>query len=429
MTPEPAAAAQASAAPWQQFICHACGYIYDEAEGDPDSGLAAGTRFADIPDDWACPLCGVTKADFSPHVPPDLATLQRAAPGLGNAPARAGVVVVGAGKAGWQVVEQLRAQAPDTPITLVTACAGDVYEKPMLSVAMGRGLDNAALVQRSGAEAAAHWRVRLLAHTRALHICTRSKTLRTTHGPVPYTQLVLAHGAQAALPPPLHPALCWRINHLQAYQRFVAALGGQPRHVAIVGAGLVGCELANDLALAGHRISLIDLQDRPMGRWPADQAGAPLLAAWSGLPIEFIGAVRLQDLQRSGPQYRLLLDNGQALLADQVVAATGLVTPSALAASAGLAWNNGIAVDPQTMQTSVVGIYALGDCISVHGQASRFIEPIVRQARTLSAALVRARSARQEGPLPPPYEARAAVVRVKTRSLALTLQAAPAPGA
>ena len=52
---------------WKQFICKACGLIYDEAKGDADSGLAPGTRFEDIPDDWACPLCGVTKADFEPH--------------------------------------------------------------------------------------------------------------------------------------------------------------------------------------------------------------------------------------------------------------------------------------------------------------------------------------------------------------------------
>lgn len=55
--------------PWKQFICRACGLIYDEGEGDPDSGLAPGTRFADIPEAWACPICGVTKADFDPYVP------------------------------------------------------------------------------------------------------------------------------------------------------------------------------------------------------------------------------------------------------------------------------------------------------------------------------------------------------------------------
>ena len=47
-----------------RWICKTCGWIYDENKGDPDSGLAPGTRFEDIPDDWSCPLCGVTKADF-----------------------------------------------------------------------------------------------------------------------------------------------------------------------------------------------------------------------------------------------------------------------------------------------------------------------------------------------------------------------------
>ena len=52
------ASAVQSLAPYQQYICDACGYIYDEAQGDPDGGLPPGTRYADIPDDWACPLCG-----------------------------------------------------------------------------------------------------------------------------------------------------------------------------------------------------------------------------------------------------------------------------------------------------------------------------------------------------------------------------------
>ena len=46
---------------WQ---CIVCGFIYDEEQGLPDEGIAAGTRWADIPADWACPDCGVAKADF-----------------------------------------------------------------------------------------------------------------------------------------------------------------------------------------------------------------------------------------------------------------------------------------------------------------------------------------------------------------------------
>ena len=48
----------------KKYECTACGYIYDEALGDPDSGIAPGTKWEDIPDDWVCPLCGLGKDVF-----------------------------------------------------------------------------------------------------------------------------------------------------------------------------------------------------------------------------------------------------------------------------------------------------------------------------------------------------------------------------
>ena len=48
----------------KKYECVVCGYIYDPAEGDPDSGIEQGTAFENIPDDWLCPLCGVGKDDF-----------------------------------------------------------------------------------------------------------------------------------------------------------------------------------------------------------------------------------------------------------------------------------------------------------------------------------------------------------------------------
>lgn len=47
-----------------KYVCTVCGYVYDPAVGDPDGGIAPGTEFADIPDDWVCPVCGVGKDDF-----------------------------------------------------------------------------------------------------------------------------------------------------------------------------------------------------------------------------------------------------------------------------------------------------------------------------------------------------------------------------
>lgn len=50
----------------KKYVCDVCGHVYDPADGDPDSGIAPGTPFEDLPDDWECPLCGVSKDQFSP---------------------------------------------------------------------------------------------------------------------------------------------------------------------------------------------------------------------------------------------------------------------------------------------------------------------------------------------------------------------------
>ena len=51
--------------PYRKYLCQFCGYIYDEQAGDPAHGLAPGTRWSDVPEDWGCPDCAVTKADFA----------------------------------------------------------------------------------------------------------------------------------------------------------------------------------------------------------------------------------------------------------------------------------------------------------------------------------------------------------------------------
>jgi rubredoxin---NAD+ reductase len=106
------------------------------------------------------------------------------------------------------------------------------------------------------------------------------------------------------------------------------------------------------------------------------------------------------------------------VFADEVIVATGLRTPGRLAASAGLAFDaaaGGIAVDGTTGATSVPGMYALGDCAVVDGRASRYIEPIARQAAAIAAHLL-GRPAPDAAPAAPP------LLRVKTSALPITLQ-------
>ena len=209
--------------------------------------------------------------------------------------------------------------------------------------------------------------MRLLPQTHAVRICADTRTLRTTRGNLQYDQLVLAHGAQAALPPALPAACVWRVNHLGAYQKLRAALGNGeasgPKDVLIVGAGLIGSELANDLALAGHRITLLDTQGEPLARWQSDHAGSQLLGAWKDLPIRFIGGVQVACVERNVDRiegrdevrFCVTTTDGQTFVVDQVVAATGLATPSRLAQSAGLDWNQGIAVQAATLRQELGG--------------------------------------------------------------------------
>lgn len=415
-------AAVAAAAAWRQFICRVCGLVYDEALGDVDSGLAAGTRFDDIPDDWACPICGVGKADFEPYTPVAI-TLQRAARPAPANPRQPGVVIVGAGRAGWQVAQALRAQSPTLPITLVSACAGDVYDKPQLSVAVARGLRVDALVREQAADAAARLQLRLLTGTQAVAIDAAARRLRTTRGTLRYSHLVLAHGAVPALPAVLPPDRVWRVNDLAAYTRLRTALGapgGAPQRLVIVGAGLVGCELANDLALAGHPVTLLDVQPRPLAAALPPPASQRLLDAWAGLPITFLGGVQVSGVRPSADGaagWQVSLQDGRAIAADQVIAATGLRAPGRLAQSAGLAWDDaagGITVDAASFVTSQPRIHALGDCVVVDGRASRYIEPIARQAQGIAAAIL------GSAPAASPPEA-APVLRVKTSALPITV--------
>jgi rubredoxin---NAD+ reductase len=426
------------------FICRACGLIYDEAKGDEDSGLAPGTRFADIPDDWACPLCGVTKADFEPYTLEEVARIDRsvvtaksgARPTGGQHASRhnAGTVIVGAGRAGWQMAQALRAQDASMPITMVTACNGDVYDKPLLSVAMARGIAVDKLAREGGPDAARRLGVKLLAHTHAVHINSASRQLRTSRGTLRYQNLVLAHGAQARDLPQCPPGLCWRINHLQAYIRFRHALASAdaPQSVAIIGAGLIGSELANDLALAGHKVTLIDVAARPLAACVLEEQSRQLLQAWAGLPIEFVGGVQVATVTRvdqsktvpvidedDGAQpgrhnalKQITTQCGRVFAVNHIVLAAGLQTPGRLARSAGLAWNNGIDVQPGTLSTRIDGIHALGDCVAINGRASRYIEPIGRQVRTLAASIL--------GLPAVPYEETRMPLRVKTSSFSLT---------
>ncbi len=303
------------------------------------------------------------------------------------------IVIVGAGLAGYTLAKELRKLAPDLPIALVTADSGALYSKPMLSNALAQGHTPSGLVQASAADQAAKLNLDLRPHCAASAIRPAEHVLETTHGALPYRQLVLALGASPRQPDFPGAEHAFSVNHLDDYARFRERLA-PGAHVAILGAGLVGCEFANDLAASGHRVTLVETAERPLARMAPPELSRRLQAGLSALGVTWHCGSGIRELRQEEHGYTLTLNDGAQVHADLALSAIGLAPETTLARNAGLAIGRGIRVD-NLLATSQPDIHALGDCAEVWDENANgaaglllpFVLPLMAQARALAATL------------------------------------------
>ena len=302
------------------------------------------------------------------------------------APAQS-LVIVGSGLAAWTVVRELRKLDAHTPITLVTRDNGDFYSKPMLSNALSSGKTAAQLVSTTSAAMAEQHGVKLMAHTEVMAIDPVACTISTSQGTVAYSRLVLALGADAVRLPLQGDAAdrVLSVNDLQDYAAFRERLQGA-RRVTVIGAGLIGCEFANDLVAAGYEVDVVDPGTQPLGRLLPPEAGDLLQRALSDAGVRFHWGTSVQAVHAQTGDLQLELANGQRLDTNVVLSAVGLRPRTALAQAAGLQTAQGIVVNRQ-LQTSQPDIYALGDVAEVEGRSLPYVMPLMQAARTLAAHL------------------------------------------
>jgi rubredoxin-NAD+ reductase len=306
------------------------------------------------------------------------------------------VVIIGSGLAGYNVARELRKLDANVPIVLVSRDHAGFYSKPMLSNALASKKTAATLVMKSVEKMADEVKLRVIAQTTVSAIDPQAQTLNLSNGEVlAYRDLVLALGADPIRLPMQGDAAdsVLSVNDLDDFARFAEALdsaaGGEPvKRVAILGAGLIGCEFANDLLARDITPTVLDLADRVLARLLPPQASARLqdkLQA-GGAVFRFGLGVSAVNRAASGTGLSLTLSDGSQMDTDLVLSAIGLRPRTQLATQAGVVTGRGVVVNRE-LATNVPHIFALGDCAEVDGHLLPYVLPLMQQARALAATL------------------------------------------
>jgi len=310
------------------------------------------------------------------------------------------VVIIGTGLAGYNLAREFRKLDGETPLLLITADDGRSYSKPMLSTGFGKNKDADGLSMAEPGAMAEQLQAEIRTHTRISGIDAGHKRLWIGEEAVSYRDLILAWGAETVRVPIEGDGwdLVFPINDLEDYARFRAAAAGK-RRVLLLGAGLIGCEFANDLILGGYEVQLVAPCEQVMPTLLHPAAAAAVQAGLESLGARFHLGPVLTRLQKVADGLEAHLSDGQVIPCDVVVSAIGLRPRIDLAAAAGIQTNRGVVVD-RHLQTSHANIYALGDCAEVDGLNLLYVMPLMSCARALAQTLAGNPTVVNYGPMP-----------------------------
>ncbi|EEV22188.1 rubredoxin--NAD(+) reductase [Enhydrobacter aerosaccus SK60] len=347
------------------------------------------------------------------------------------------VIIIGSGMAGYTLARELRKLTTSLPIVMVCQDSGDSYAKPTLSNAYAQNKLADTIANASAAKMAETLNLTLLNFHQVTDINTdeqvivvRSLVNEASQTTLAYRDLVLATGAHSRLLPNLavnHQTI-FAVNHLDEYKSFQQRLNtlksqkSAPIKVAIIGAGLIGCEFANDLIgqntdnqTADITVAVFDKAARPLAQQLPSQASIMLQDALTQSGVTFYLGTDITSITTNVNTNIDTSDNAtvtisfdrdnqsQTFEADIVLIAIGLVANTELAASANIAIassqhiNPTITHLPRTVQqgikvdaylaTSAKHIYAIGDCANVMGSYMPYVMPLMNQAKALAKTL------------------------------------------
>jgi NAD(P)H-nitrite reductase large subunit len=302
------------------------------------------------------------------------------------------IVIVGSGIAGVTFAEKYRALSPDAEIVIVTSEHDGYYSRPLLS----RGFTKTDIEQSIILKTFAKLRengIDVIAGSEVTAIDRNAKTI-AIDGPgqeksLSYDKLILAQGSAAFIPPPFRPyeKLFFSLNSLtdlKAMRKFRQPFLSQNKHPhwAIVGGGLIGCEVASDLAVAGDKVTVYHAMDRLMERQLVAEDSTTLLKVLQDSGVEVLLEQAVQSFADEGGKVCVITDVTAEF--DALIVACGFIPRTELARQVGLDVGRGIKVNG-FLQTNDEVIFAVGDAAELpNGKLYAYILPIRSQALWLA---------------------------------------------
>ena len=306
-------------------------------------------------------------------------------------------VVVGSGIGGVTFAQELLKRDAQAKVSLLTYETHGYYSRPLLSHGFTREDIESKIVMRSF-EALSELGINIVSGVEVMSLDAESATLVYREGDaektLAYDRLVLATGSGALIPPPFIPqsdlfdvlnslADLIRLRQLRAK---IAASGKIPQW-AVVGGGLIGCELASDLSAVGDKVHLFHAMPRLMERQLVDEDSEALyvLLKANGISVDLDCAVH--GFEVDSESYSVLYEGGRSSDFDCVIVSCGFKPRIELAQQAGLAIGRGILVD-DFLRTEKENIFALGDVAEFSdGKVYAYVTPIRNQAIWLAEFL------------------------------------------
>jgi rubredoxin-NAD+ reductase len=297
------------------------------------------------------------------------------------------VVIIGTGLAGYNLAKEFRKVDSETSLTMITSDDGANYSKPMLSTGFTKQKTAAELVIANVGTMADQLKCTLRTFTQVTAINTQAQTVHIGDEVIPYSKLILALGADVINVPVAGDTEgnVFSINDLIDYAKFREVLEGKKR-VLIMGAGLIGCEFANDLSNGGYHVELVAPCEWVLPTMLPEKPARAVENGLRSLGVVFHFGPTLSNLKKVSDGLEATLSNGDVVKTDIVISAIGLRPRTALAKTAGLDVSRGIKVN-RLLETSAKNVYALGDCAEVDGHVLLYVLPLMAAARALAQTL------------------------------------------